>query len=138
MKSEKGVTLITVTIYIIAMTIILGVIAVLSGAFMKSMQESNFNNEPITEYMRFNTYFSEEVNTPGIKILECTNDYVVFSNGVQYSFIEENRGIYRNKVKICWNIDKCNFVDRTEDEKQMLSVHFVAEGIDYTTDYTLK
>ena len=88
--------------------------------------------------MRFNTYFSEEVNTPGIKILECTNDYVVFSNGVQYSFIEENRGIYRNKVKICWNIDKCNFVDRTEDEKQMLSVHFVAEGIDYTTDYTLK
>lgn len=138
MKSEKGVTLITVTIYIIAMTIILGVIAVLSGAFMKSMQESNFNNEPITEYIRFNTYFSEEVNTPGIKILECTNDYVVFSNGVQYSFIEENRGIYRNKVKICWNIDKCNFVDRTEDEKQMLSVHFVAEGIDYTTDYTLK
>lgn len=138
MKSEKGVTLITVTIYIIAMTIILGVIAVLSGAFMKSMQESNFNNEPITEYMRFNTYFSEEVNTPGIKILECTNDYVVFSNGVQYSFIEENHGIYRNKVKICWNIDKCNFVDRTKDEKQMLSVHFVVEGIDYTTDYTLK
>ena len=40
-----------------------------------------------------------------IKVLECNTDegsgnsYIVFDNGVQYTFIKNNMSVYRNKVK---------------------------------------
>lgn len=138
MKSEKGITLITLTIYVIVMIVMIGIIAIVSGAFMKSMQDANFYNDPIAEYTAFNSYFSEEVNHPGLKILECKENYIVFDDGVQYTFVEENRGIYRNQVKICWDIESCNFTEGIENGKAVVTVHFVAGGQDRTTKYTLK
>lgn len=138
MKSEKGITLITLTIYIIVMVVMIGIIAIVSGAFMKSMQDANFYNDPIAEYTAFNSYFSEQVNHPGLKILECKENYIVFDDGVQYSFIEENKGIYRDKVKICWDIDSCTFSESIQNGKPVVTVHFVAGGQDKITTYTLK
>ena len=138
MKSQKGITLISLTIYVIVMIAVVGIIAVVTGAFMKSLKDANFYNDPIAEYTAFNSYFSEEVNHPGIKILECKEDYIVFDNNVQYSFIAENKGIYRNKVKICWDIDSCTFSEGIENGKSVVTVHFVSGGQDRTTKYTLK
>ena len=57
MKSQKGITLITLTIYIIVMVVMVGIIAVVTGAFMKSLQQADFYNDPIAEYTAFNSYF---------------------------------------------------------------------------------
>lgn len=138
MKSEKGVTLITVTIYIIVMVIVVGIIAIVTGVFMKSLQDADFYNDPIEEYTRFNSYFTEEVNHPGLKIQDCKEDYIVFDNGVQYSFIEENKGIYKDQVKICWNIDSCKFKQSESNGKTIITVEFQAGGQNRTTIYTLK
>ena len=138
MKSQKGITLISLTIYVIVMIAVVGIIAVVTGVFMKSLKDADFYNDPIAEYTAFNSYFSEEVNHPGIKILECKDDYIVFDNNVQYSFIAENKGIYRNKVKICWDIDSCTFSQGIENGITVVTVHFVAGGQDRTTKYTLK
>lgn len=138
MKSEKGVTLITLTIYVIVMIIVVGIIAVVTGVFMKDLQEANFYNDPITEYTAFNSYFSEEVNHSGREVTECNGDYIIFDNNVQYSFIAENQGIYRNQVKICWDIEDCTFSTGVENGKTVVTVHFVSGGQDRTTKYTLK
>ena len=138
MKSEKGITLITLTIYVIVMVVMIGIIAIVSGAFMKSMQDANFYNDPIAEYTAFNSYFSEQVNHPGLKISVCEENYIIFSDGVQYSFIPENKGIYKDKVKICRNIDQCTFSKSEENGKEVVTVHFVSGGQDRTTKYTLK
>ena len=138
MKSQKGITLISLTIYVIVMIAVVGIIAVVTGVFMKSLKDADFYNDPIAEYTAFNSYFSEEVNHPGIKILECKENYVVFDNNVQYSFVPENKGIYRNQVKICWDIEECTFEEGIENGKAVITVHFVAGGQDRTTKYTLK
>lgn len=138
MKSQKGITLISLTIYIIVMIAVIGIIAVVTGTFMESLEDANFYNDPIAEYTAFNSYFSEEVNYTNIKILACEENYVIFDNGVQYSFIEENQGIYRNKVKICWDVEECTFSQSIENEKTVITVHFVSGGQDRTTIYTLK
>ena len=103
MKSEKGVTLISLTIYIIVMSIVVGIIAVISGIFFKNINDLEETN-PLEEYTNFNTYFSNEVNKEGIKVLKYDSDYIIFDNGVQYTFIQENKGIYMNKVKICKDV----------------------------------
>lgn len=138
MKSEKGITLISLTIYVIVMVAMIGIIAIVSGVFMKSMKDANFYNDPIAEYTAFNSYFSEQVNHSGLKISACEENYIIFSDGVQYSFIPENKGIYKDKVKICRNIDQCTFSKSEENGKEVVTVHFVSGGQDRTTKYTLK
>ena len=41
MKNEKGITLISVTIYVIVMAIVVGIIAVISGFFYNSIENAN-------------------------------------------------------------------------------------------------
>lgn len=138
MKSEKGVTLISLTIYIIVFTIVMAVIGIVTGAFTKNIQKTNFFTDPLTEYTAFNSYFSEDVNHKGVKILECTKDYVVFDNGVQYTYIPENKGVYRNKVKIARNVEFCSFLGDTKNGKPIIIVNFKAGDNVKTTTYTLK
>ena len=138
MKSQKGITLISVSIYVIVMIVVVGVIAVVTGAFMKTLKSADFSNDPIAEYTTFNSYFSEEVNHQGLKVVECQNDYIVFDNGVQYSFIAENSGIYRNQVKICRDIENYTFSQSDNNGKTIITVKFKAGGQERNTIYTLK
>lgn len=137
MKSEKGVTLISLTIYIITLTIVVGIIAVISGVFFKNINDLEETN-PLEEYTIFNTYFSNEVNKEKIKVLDFDSNYIVFDNGVQYTFVKENKGIYMNKVKICKDVESCTFNYRTENEKSIIDVNMNINGRVTNTSYTLK
>ena len=138
MKSEKGITTISLIIYVIVLSIVIGMVAIISGAFMDSIDEADMHIDPIEEYTTFNSYFSEEVNHPGLEVVQCQDDYILFSNGVQYSFISQNRGIYKDKVKICRNIDSCSFSQSIKNGKTVITVKFNIEGQKRTTNYTLK
>ncbi len=138
MKSQKGITLVSLIVYVFVMTIVVGIIAVVTGTFMKSLRDANFYNDPIAEYTAFNSYFTEEVNHKGVQITDCQDNYIVFDNNVQYSFIPENRGIYRNQVKICWDIDSCTFSQSEKNGKTVVTVEFKAGSQDRTTTYTLE
>lgn len=148
MKSEEGITLISLIIYVIALTIVVGIIAVISGYFYDNIDTSSEDIEPMVEYTKFNSFFSEEVNYVGIKVLDFNTtkneqgkvdtSYIVFDNGVQYTFIAENKGIYRNKVKIARGIDECTFDYNIEDEKNIVYVTFKAKKLNNPIKYTLK
>ena len=131
MKLENGITLISLTIYIIGMTIVVSMVA-------------------MVEYTKFNSFFSDEVNHENIKILEYYNDneetynngnsvnYVVFDNNVQYTFIQENKGIYRNKVKICREVENCTFEHKIQNGKAVIVVNLKINGKNRNITYTLK
>lgn len=112
MRSQKGITILSLTVYIFAMTIVVAIVTRVSTFFYKNVTDIK-DIEAISEYTTFNTYFTEEINTKDIKILECEENYIVFDNGVQYTFNAENSAIYRDKVKICENIEECTFLRGT-------------------------
>ena len=143
MKSEKGITLISLTIYVIAMAIVVGVIAIISTFFYSNMEDTDNIVSPMAEYTKFNSFFSDEINHEGIEVVSCgTTDngqnYIVFSNEVQYTYIEANRAIYRNKVKIAKEIDDCTFTTGTNNGKRVVKVEFEAGGKTRENTYTLK
>ena len=138
MKQEKGVTLISLTIYVIVMAIVIGVLAIITNFFYKNVKDVNVDIDPITQYTTFNSYFSEEVNHSNIKVLECKDNYIVFDNGVQYSFIEANKGIYKDNVKICRNVDNCTFYETIENGKTVIKVTFESGKQQKETKYSLK
>ncbi len=143
MKSQKGVSLISLTVYIIVFTIVIGVIANITKFFYRNLEDSNENLDPILEYTSFNTFFSDEVNHKGIEVLETGieengQNYIVFSNGVQYTFSTKNEAIYKNKVKICKNISNCIFLQSSENGKKIITVNFTSGNYNKIQKYTLR
>lgn len=141
MKSQKGITLASLSIYIIAMIVVIGIIATISNFFYKNVKDVNIEIDPITEFTTFNSYFSDEVNHQNLKVVKCVSNqnenYIVFSNGVQYTYIPENKGVYRNKVKINRNVTNCNFEEKIENGKTIITVNFQAGEQNRTINYTL-
>lgn len=139
MKSQKGITLISLTIYIIVMVIVVTVVALISNYMFKNMNSVSEAIDPLTEYIRFNSFFTDEVNTSGIKILDCQDDYILFNNNVQYTFVEANEAIYLNKAKIAKNVTNCTFSVSENDGKKQINVQITLDDNETkNTTYTLK
>lgn len=148
MQNEKGVTLISVTIYIIVMLIIVAVIAVLTSYFYRNVDINSVSEDLNQQYTKFNSYFTEEVNKKGNKLLEIgetenesgngTQKYIIFSSGNQYTYIPENQGIYMNQVKIADNITGCDFTSNKEENgKTTITVTIQGDNFERKTTYTL-
>lgn len=147
MKSEKGVTTISVTIYVIAMLLAVTIIGVLTGFFYKNIQISSNTSDINKQYTKFNSYFTEEVNKAGNTIVDIQirdegteNElaFIVFSSGNQYTFIKQNKGIYIGNTKIANNIEGCKFEKKDVNGKTSIIVKFVANNFERVTTYTLK
>ncbi len=148
MQNEKGVTLISVTIYIIVMLIIVAVITVLTSYFYHNVDINSASQNLNQQYTKFNSYFTEEVNKKGNKLLEIgetenesgngTQKYIIFSSGNQYTYIPENQGIYMNQVKIADNITGCDFTSNQEENgKTTITVTIQGDNFERKTTYTL-
>lgn len=122
-KSQKGITLISLTIYVIVLVMVIAMISVISSYFFSHMNKATASINPLTEYTKFDTFFTEEINHENRKVLECKEDYIVFDDGVQYSFIPENRGVYRNSVKVCKDVKSCTFQNKILNGKEAVVVN---------------
>ncbi len=140
MQNEKGVTLISVTIYIIVMLIIVAVISVLTSYFYTNIDINAVSEDLNQEYTRFNSYFTEEVNKKGNTIVDIgetdTQRYVLFSSGNQYTYIPE-QGIYVNQIKIVKNMTDCTFEKGEANGKTTITVTIIGENFNRKTTYTL-
>ena len=62
MKTQRGVTLTSLIIYIIGMVMIISIVSVLTTYFYKNVRSAISDIDPITEHTKFNSYFTNEVN----------------------------------------------------------------------------
>lgn len=138
MKSEKGITISSLIVYVIAITIIVSIMTVITNNFYKNINNSTVKLEPYTEFTKFNTYFTEEVNKNGVRVLDYGPNYIVFDNEVVYTFVEENKAIYMNKVKICKQITNCIFSTEINNGEEVINVEMIIDGKIYENSYTLK
>lgn len=155
MKSEKGITVSSLVVYVIALTIIVGTIATITKYYYGNINKLSSNTSSMEEITKFNTYITEEVNKASNIIYDCNtqnsgenDNYVIFYNAndkdetnpksgyTQYTF--KNKSIYLNKIKICSNIDDCKFEDVSDTNNYKLKVTLTVNGNTKETVYTLK
>ena len=142
MKSENGITLTTLVVYILVMTIAVSIVASLTTFFYKNVNVEDIESDTITQFTKFSSFFSKEINNSENYVIDCktegsleNNDkisYIIFSSGNQYTF--KNNEIYKNNKKICKNIDDCDFSYVFEDSKYKITVNFISGNIDMTED----
>lgn len=138
MRNNSGVTLMSVMIYVIGMTIVLGVMATLVSFFYNNIDVNSINNDSSIQYTKFSSVFVEEINRENNYIIDCktlreNNDklsYIIFSSGNQYTFMRESASVYKNNVKICDSIEECDFSYSFVDSKYFVKVNFRTDGLD--------
>ncbi len=134
MKSEKGVTLTSIMIYVIAMTTAVLVVGRLITYFYKNIDLVSSNTAAASEYTKFNSFFTNEINTKGNEVEECANDYILFSKTQnQYTF--KNGNIYLNKIRISKDIKSCQFI--YDKAKEIITVNLNIADKDYSVLYTI-
>jgi hypothetical protein len=121
------------------MVMVISIVSVVSTYFYKNIKVTSDSVKPLTEYTKFNSFFSDEVNHNNIKVLECKENYIVFDNDVQYTFIADNKGIYRNKVKVCRDVTNCTFNYEIKNGKNVVTVNIqIGTANARTVEYTLE
>lgn len=143
MKSEKGITLISLILYVIILVIVVSMLSLISNMFFSNISYVTENSKNVSEFNKFNMYFIEDVKNNKSAIV--TENTVEFEDGIKYTYKQSDKGIYRNKVKICNNIEYCNFVSEIEEvsntEKQIISIQIIIKGskiFEATNDYVLR
>lgn len=123
MKSEKGASLVAIIVYILAMTIVVGSVAMITRLFYQNVDVYERRADNATEFSKFNASFLEDTQTSGIKVREIQTEnenYIEFENGTRYTHIDNS--IYRDKVKICSNVKSVSYFIRREYGKTILQV----------------
>ena len=139
MKSEKGVTLTSLIIYVIAMSIVVATIATITNYFYGNINKLTERTSGLKEYTSFNSYFVNEINTKGNEVIlvepsESNGTKIVFSDANQFTYL--NNSIYFNKVKICSKVTSCRF---TYDSKEnSITVDMQIAGKTFNNVYTLQ
>lgn len=152
MKNNRGITLTSVIIYVIGLIVVVGTISTITTYFYKNIKVDEINDNSNTQYTQFSSVFLKEINKEGNYVVEAktekdennniTSSYIIFGTGNQYTFLSSNHSIYKNKVKICENIENCEFLSSLADAQYSITVNLKTNSIDLTGDnaitYTLK
>lgn len=117
MKNNKGITLVTLVIYIVVMLISISLMGIINNNFYANNKGIYENVQDVLEFNKFNTYFLKEIkkkNNSVEKIQKNENEnYILFSNG--NSFKKNADIIYYNNIKICENVEDITFEEKDEN-----------------------
>lgn len=130
MRSEKGVTLTSLIIYIVVLLVVIATLSVVSTHFYSNTSYITDMGKYIAEFNKFNMYFIEDVKNNS-SLYSIADDKIIFEDGTIYTY--SNNSIYRNKVEICNNIYNCVFskteqTDSNNFTKQIVNVKLIIDG----------
>lgn len=147
LKSEKGVTLLTLTIYMIVLTAVLGMMTVLSNLFYNNVYTLQDTVENAGDFDTLNSCLitDAKANT-SVRVDESTKT-IVFGDDTTYTYNEEEETIYRGEFKVASHVKYFNVTSSTKTvdnvEKEILTIKIIIGDstqnlINQTIDYTLK
>lgn len=122
MKSQKGITMASLGVYIVVSIIVVATLATIMANYKNSIKTMDNDAEYSSEYNKFNLYFLEEVKKPENSSMERANsietvdDYnsIKFKTGNEFMYKIKEEILYLNKstgekIKLIKNVKKCTF-----------------------------
>ena len=131
---KSGITLVALSIYIVAMVIIVALISLLTTFFYGNVLNMSDTTKDMAQFDQFNAYMVEETQRVGNRIANLNEEEKVltFTSGNVYKI--EQSGIYCNDVRIYQaDLDTANsyFSIKQENGKDILVVSVLTD-----TSYT--
>ena len=143
MKNEKGITLVSLIIYVVVMTIVILIMNSIITTFYSNTEGIDSRIKELNEFNKFNNYFLKEVKLSGNsvdRIYESNGQsYILFASGNSISFIDNV--IYYNNIEICDNINNL-VIKQGKDgdglEKNIINVTVEFNNFSKTMNYKLE
>lgn len=117
MKSNRGVTLTSLVVYIMGLVIIVGLMSVFTGYFYKNLNEITVKQNSQEQYTNFLSYLTKDVNSNNLTFVQSGvngQDCIIlkFDNGEEHQYIHQNNNIYylksdnqnEKKILLCSNV----------------------------------
>lgn len=107
MKTQKGITLLALTIYIAVTTIVVGAMSYLSTSFYQNLNIIKEQGTHSSEFNKLNMFMvSDAKNNNKVTVEE---EKIEFENGDKYEYKPEEQKIYRNNTVIAEQVKKAKF-----------------------------
>lgn len=141
MKSQKGITMASLGVYIVVSIIVVATLATIMANYKNSIKTMDNDAEYSSEYNKFNLYFLEEVKKPENSSMERAksittkdNDFnsIKFKTGNEFKYKIQEEILYLNKstgekIKLIKNVKKCTFefndIDPEANGKNVIRVN---------------
>ena len=135
MKKERGITLISLVVYVIVMSIMLVVISSIINQFYQNTDSIEASTEQILAFNTFNTYFLKEVKTKGNSIDHMQDTYVLFKTGNSFSYADGK--LYYNKMQICQDVQQFT-MEQEEDNENIINITLAFEEFTKSMRYKIE
>ena len=115
MRTQKGITLVSLVVYIVIMIMAIGVMSRVSIEFYKNTQALEKDTSDLVEFINFNNYFIKEIKMANNKIDKIAEDgnYILFKSGNSFSLKENS--IFYNNIEISKNVKELQFMYEKDD-----------------------
>ena len=135
MKSEKGITLVALGIYIIIFIMISGLMVTITNGFMSNISELEEPVEAIVEFNKFSMLFISDAKQNKTYTIISENE-LQFEDETIYTYKQDKKEIYRKvkgeeEVRIARDIYEMSFtkVEDTEAKgKEIIGVNMTIGG----------
>lgn len=111
MKSNKGITLTSLVIYIIVATIVISIMAMVSSFFFSNMNLVKDQDQYAVEFNKFNMFFITDIKNNTTAQVESNK--ITLEDGTIYEYKQKEGKIYRNNTEIAKEINTANFASST-------------------------
>lgn len=122
MRTDRGITLTSLILYVSLVLIALGILATITSSFRANIKDLNQEGTNNYEFDKFNVSFLQEVKKNGNGISSVNASEIIFTTKNKYTF--KNNSIYLNdSIKIAENIENCSFSAELIDKKTVITVN---------------
>ncbi len=157
MKSDKGITIITLIIYVILLMFVIIGVSTVTTSFYTNVDEYGKESEDVISFSKFNMYFINDIKKPNLEVEDVADNYIILSydtkaeqeieieqsgieisdkNKIQVQYSMQNNSLYRDKVKICDNVDDIKF--SYDSVRNAIEVHVIIGDYEKKTEYAIE
>ena len=135
MYKEKGITLVSLILYVIVTIIVIGVMSAITTNFYNNINYIQLAKEDILEFNTFNTYFLKEIKLKSNNIDSIENNYILFSSGNAFSLY--NNSIYYNDIIVCKGVQEFN-CSKDEENDNVINIRVKLNNFEKFMKYKIE
>lgn len=150
MKSNRGITLTSLIIYVIGITIMITLVVTITGYFDQNINEVTIQNLAQEQHTRFVSYLTKDINSENItyvKTANSNNNYIIiyFDDGKEHQYVYNEGTIFfinieddavTKKIALCTDVT-VNSESVFEFDANKISYNFKINSEEFSGSYNV-
>lgn len=146
MRSKKGITMMSLVLYIASFLLVTGIVAGITAFFYGNATLMTQELYSSADFNKLNLYFVKESEQTGNRVKDIAEEegsssdntyYVTFYNDDRFTFDSSNHLLYYNSVCLCEDVQSFKVKPEYTDGKEVISVLVGFTNKSYKCKYTM-